>query len=68
MAGTLMMDRPCNSNELHSHLRILVHRNGWLLNRDEEDKKAALAAACRISRIAEDMLAQKTLQYGQMHL
>ncbi|KAF9870750.1 major facilitator superfamily transporter [Colletotrichum karsti] len=52
----------------YNHLRILVHRNGWLRNRDEEDKKAALAAACRISRITEDMLAQKTLQYGQMHL
>ncbi|OHW94402.1 cutinase transcription factor 1 [Colletotrichum incanum] len=58
----------CLIHLAYNHLRILVHRNGWLRNRDEEDKKAALAAACRISRIAEDMLAQKTLQYGQMHL
>ncbi|GKT90200.1 cutinase transcription factor 1 [Colletotrichum tofieldiae] len=58
----------CLLHLAYNHLRILVHRNGWLRNRDEEDKKAALAAACRISRIAEDMLAQKTLQYGQMHL
>ncbi|KAF6818045.1 acyl-CoA dehydrogenase [Colletotrichum musicola] len=58
----------CLIHLAYNHLRILVHRNGWLRNRDEEDKKAALAAACRISRIAEDMLAQKTLQYGQMHM
>ncbi|TIC93635.1 Cutinase transcription factor 1 alpha [Colletotrichum higginsianum] len=58
----------CLIHLAYNHLRILVHRNGWLRNRDEEDKKVALAAACRISRIAEDMLAQKTLQYGQMHL
>ncbi|KAK7443713.1 hypothetical protein Landi51_09061 [Colletotrichum acutatum] len=58
----------CLIHLAYNHLRILVHRNGWLRNRDQEDKSAALAAACRISRIAEDMLAQKTLQYGQMHL
>ncbi|KAL0936923.1 uncharacterized protein CTRU02_209139 [Colletotrichum truncatum] len=58
----------CLIHLAYNHLRILVHRNGWLRNQDEDDKKAALAAACRISRIAEDMLAQKTLQYGQMHL
>ncbi|OLN89987.1 Cutinase transcription factor 1 alpha 2 [Colletotrichum chlorophyti] len=57
----------CLLHLAYNHLRILVHRNGWLRNRDEEDKKAALAAACRISRIAEDMLSQKMLQYGQMH-
>ncbi|KAK2043497.1 hypothetical protein LZ31DRAFT_468172 [Colletotrichum somersetense] len=58
----------CLIHLAYNHLRILVHRNGWLRNQDEGDKKAALAAACRISRIAEDMLAQGTLQYGQMHL
>ncbi|TDZ15363.1 Cutinase transcription factor 1 alpha [Colletotrichum orbiculare MAFF 240422] len=58
----------CLIHLAYNYLRILVHRNGWLRNRDEEDKKAALAAACRISRIVEDMLAQNTLRFGQMHL
>jgi hypothetical protein len=54
-----------------SHLRILIHRNGFLRNqraRDDRDKQAATAAANQISRIAEDMLSQQTIQYGQMHL
>jgi len=27
----------------------------------------ALQAACRVSRIVEDMLSQEIIQYGQMH-
>jgi hypothetical protein len=49
----------------------LIHRNGFLRNqkaRDDRDKQAATAAANQISRIAEDMLSQQTIQYGQMHL
>ncbi|QKX59301.1 uncharacterized protein TRUGW13939_06433 [Talaromyces rugulosus] len=55
----------------YSHLRILIHRNGFLRNQraqDDRDKQAATAAANQISRIAEDMLSQQTIQYGQMHL
>ncbi|CRG90691.1 Cutinase transcription factor 1 beta [Talaromyces islandicus] len=65
---------PVWSSLLHlsyNHLRILIHRNGFLRNqraRDDRDKQAATAAANQISRIAEDMLSQQTIQYGQMHL
>ncbi|KAH8696232.1 fungal-specific transcription factor domain-containing protein [Talaromyces proteolyticus] len=58
-------------NLAYNHLRILIHRNGFLRNprgQDDRDKQAATAAANQISRIAEDMLSQQTIQYGQMHL
>ena len=53
----------------HSHLRVLIHRANFLKH-GEEDKsnQIVLNAACRISRIAEDMSAQGILRYGQMHL
>lgn len=35
---------------------------------DDEDKEAATAAACQISRIAEDMLSQQIIQFGQSHM
>ncbi|KAF4545053.1 hypothetical protein BFW01_g2570 [Lasiodiplodia theobromae] len=52
----------------YNHLRILVHRGVFLRSHDSSEKQAAISAACRISRIAEDMLAQKTIRFGQMHL
>lgn len=52
-----------------SHIRILIHRSNFI-KYDEENKsnQVVVNAACRISRIAEDMSAQGTLRYGQMHL
>ncbi|KAJ6439799.1 cutinase transcription factor 1 alpha [Purpureocillium lavendulum] len=52
-----------------SHLRILIHRNSFL-KFDEGNKwnQVVTSAACRISRIAEDMSTHGTLRYGQMHL
>lgn len=57
----------CLLHLAYNHLRILIYRNGYLRH-NEKDTKAALSAASLISRIAEDMLERKTLQYGQMHL
>ncbi|CAM1508936.1 Fc.00g026750.m01.CDS01 [Cosmosporella sp. VM-42] len=53
----------------YNHLRILIYRHNFL-REVEGDKKGqmAVAGASKISRIAEDMLAQGTLRYGQMHL
>ncbi|RSM12422.1 hypothetical protein CEP52_002476 [Fusarium oligoseptatum] len=53
----------------YNHLRILIYRHKFLRHgQDEESGQIAVAAASKISRIAEDMLAQGTLRYGQMHL
>ncbi|KAH6984549.1 fungal-specific transcription factor domain-containing protein [Ilyonectria sp. MPI-CAGE-AT-0026] len=53
----------------YNHIRILIHRHSFLKQKKEDDNgQIAVAAASRISRIAEDMLAQGTLRYGQMHL
>ncbi|KAH7159612.1 N-terminal binuclear Zn cluster-containing/DNA binding domain-containing protein [Dactylonectria estremocensis] len=53
----------------YNHIRILIHRHSFLKqNKEDDDGQIAVAAASRISRIAEDMLAQGTLRYGQMHL
>lgn len=59
----LILTRRC------SHLRILIHRNSFL-KFDEGNKwnQVVTSAACRISRIAEDMSTHGTLRYGQMHL
>lgn len=57
----------CLLHLAYNHLRILIYRSGFL-RKHENDTKAALGAANQISRIAEDMLERKTLQYGQMHL
>lgn len=73
----------CLLHLAYNHLRILIHRNGFLRH-NENDTQAALSAASQVSRIAEDMLDRKTLQvslrtlcctqltmwsqYGQMHL
>jgi hypothetical protein len=45
----------------------LIHRNSFL-RCGEGDKNKVTGAACRISRIAEDMSTHGTLRYGQMHL
>ncbi|KAF5581812.1 n-terminal binuclear Zn cluster-containing protein [Fusarium pseudocircinatum] len=52
----------------YNHLRILIHRHNFI-KQDESDSSGQIvvAAATKISRIAEDMLAQGTLRYGQMH-
>ncbi|KAJ4202221.1 hypothetical protein NW767_006183 [Fusarium falciforme] len=53
----------------YNHLRILIYRHKFLrYGQDEQSGQIAVAAASKISRIAEDMLAQGTLRYGQMHL
>lgn len=74
----------CLLHLAYNHLRISIHRNGFLRH-DEGDTQAALSAANQVSRIAEDMLERKSLQvgwrllgrrigrliaaqYGQMHL
>ncbi|KAG7131282.1 Cutinase transcription factor 1 alpha like protein [Verticillium longisporum] len=53
----------------YNHLKILIHRDDFLGSvAPEPGSKIVVTAACRISRIAEDMLSQGTLRYGQMHL
>ncbi|KAG6018353.1 hypothetical protein E4U41_003966 [Claviceps citrina] len=52
----------------YNHLRILIHRNSFLRHGASDANHVVTAAACRISRIAEDMSTQGTLRYGQMHL
>ncbi|GJN71818.1 cutinase transcription factor 1 alpha [Purpureocillium lilacinum] len=59
----------CLLHLAYNHLRILIHRNSFL-KFDEGNKwnQVVTSAACRISRIAEDMSTHGTLRYGQMHL
>ncbi|KAK7432276.1 hypothetical protein QQZ08_001221 [Neonectria magnoliae] len=53
----------------YNHVRILIHRHSLLKQvKEGNNGQIAVAAASCISRIAEDMLAQGTLRYGQMHL
>lgn len=54
----------CLLHLAYNHLRILIHRNGFLRHH-EADMQAALGAASQISRIAEDMLDKRTLQVSQ---
>lgn len=54
----------CLLHLAYNHLRILIHRNGFLRHH-ETDTQAALGAASQISRIAEDMLDRRTLQVSQ---
>lgn len=52
-----------------SHLKILIHRSSFLKRKDHHDNNdVTYQAAARISRIAEDMLTNETLRFGQMHL
>ncbi|KAJ4253785.1 hypothetical protein NW762_010179 [Fusarium torreyae] len=52
----------------YNHLRILLYRHKFI-KQDQSDDAGHIAAtaASKISRIAEDMLTQGTLRYGQMH-
>lgn len=62
-------ESPVPTNEICSHLRILIHRDSFLTPDDgSEGGQAVTAAACRISRIAEDMYTGGTLRFAQMHL
>ncbi|KAI8650168.1 Fungal-trans domain-containing protein [Fusarium sp. Ph1] len=54
--------------KIRDQIKILIHRHNFIKPRRESDQQAAVAAASAISRIAEDMLVQRTLRYGQMHL
>ncbi|PHH64501.1 hypothetical protein CDD81_4576 [Ophiocordyceps australis] len=59
----------CLLHLAYNHLRILIHRNSFLhKQQDGASNQVVMAAACRISRIAEDMSTYGTLRYGQMHL
>ncbi|KAL7797415.1 N-terminal binuclear Zn cluster-containing/DNA binding domain-containing protein [Trichoderma ceciliae] len=59
----------CLLHLAYNHLKILIHRNSFLrLESSTPGSQIVLKAACRISRIAEDMSTQGTLRYGQMHL
>ncbi|KAM0254494.1 hypothetical protein ACHAQJ_006712 [Trichoderma viride] len=59
----------CLLHLAYNHLKILIHRNSFLrLESTTPGSQTVLKAACRISRIAEDMSTQGTLRYGQMHL
>jgi hypothetical protein len=54
----------------NSHLKILVHRNALVqgeLNIMSGDDQNAIDAACRITRIVEDMLYKDMIRFGQMH-
>lgn len=57
----------CLLHLAYNHVRILIHRNGFLRH-GENDMRAALGAASQVSRIAEDMLERKTLQVGKLAL
>ncbi|KAL7951300.1 N-terminal binuclear Zn cluster-containing/DNA binding domain-containing protein [Trichoderma barbatum] len=59
----------CLLHLAYNHLKILIHRNSFLrLDSTTPGSQVVLKAACRISRIAEDMSTQGILRYGQMHL
>ncbi|UKZ67054.1 uncharacterized protein TrAtP1_008217 [Trichoderma atroviride] len=59
----------CLLHLAYNHLKILIHRNSFLrLESTTPGSQIVLKAACRISRIAEDMCTQGILRYGQMHL
>ncbi|KAG5961246.1 hypothetical protein E4U57_007798 [Claviceps arundinis] len=58
----------CLLHLAYNHLRILIHRNSFLRHGEGDKNNVVTAAACRISRIAEDMSTHGTLRYGQMHL
>ncbi|CVL13690.1 uncharacterized protein FPRN_12065 [Fusarium proliferatum] len=55
-------------HQAYNHLRILTHRHNFIKQDGSGNSgQIVVAAATKISRIAEDMLAQGTLRYGQMH-
>ncbi|RSM15527.1 hypothetical protein CDV31_004963 [Fusarium ambrosium] len=52
----------------YNHVRVLMYRNSFLKPGSDANQLLAVNAASNISRIAEDMLEQGVLRYGQMHL
>ncbi|KAG5941418.1 hypothetical protein E4U53_007410 [Claviceps sorghi] len=59
----------CLLHLAYNHLRILIHRNSFLRHGEgDKNTQVVTSAACRISRIAEDMSTHGILRYGQMHL
>ncbi|RSL74788.1 hypothetical protein CEP53_000037 [Fusarium sp. AF-6] len=52
----------------YNHVRVLMYRNSFLKPGSDVNQLLAVSAASNISRIAEDMLEQGVLRYGQMHL
>ncbi|KAH8895222.1 hypothetical protein GQ53DRAFT_681751 [Thozetella sp. PMI_491] len=52
----------------YNQLIILISRKHCLREVDSPEKDAAMRAANRISRIAENMLTEESLRYGQMHM
>lgn len=56
---------------VNSYLHILLHRQAYTKSQTESNifnGRPALQAACRVTRIVEDMLSQNLVQFGQMHL
>ncbi|KAI8665218.1 Zn(2)-C6 fungal-type domain-containing protein [Fusarium sp. Ph1] len=51
----------------YNHVRVLMYRNSFLKPHCDSNQ-LLVNAASNISRIAEDMLEQGVLRYGQMHL
>jgi hypothetical protein len=59
----------CLLHLAYNHLRILIHRSSFMkFAKNNSSSQVVINAACRITRIAEDMSTQGTLRYGQMHL
>ncbi|OBT53577.1 hypothetical protein VE04_05984 [Pseudogymnoascus sp. 24MN13] len=55
----------------YNYLHILLDRHDYTqtqTNRNRSESGPALQAACRVTRIVEDMLSQNLIQFGQMHL
>jgi hypothetical protein len=55
----------------YNNLLILLHRSAFIAGGDngrQEDGHVAYQAACRISRVAEDLLAEGLIGHGQIHL
>ncbi|KAG6069664.1 hypothetical protein E4U33_004689 [Claviceps sp. LM78 group G4] len=56
------------SESVWTCLLHLAYKNSFLRHGEGDKNNVVTAAACRISRIAEDMSTHGTLRYGQMHL
>ncbi|KAH8810925.1 putative cutinase transcription factor 1 alpha [Xylogone sp. PMI_703] len=54
----------------YNYLHILLHRQAYTQSgaKNIADGRPALQAACRVTRIVEDMLSENLVQFGQMHL
>ncbi|PTD02515.1 Cutinase transcription factor 1 alpha [Fusarium culmorum] len=55
-------------HQAYNHLRILTHRHNFIKQEGSGNSgQIVVAAATKIGRIVEDMLAQGNLRYGQIH-